>query len=364
VKILAIETSCDETAVSILDCTGELPTPSIKVLGNALLSQIHIHKEYGGVYPMLAKREHEKNLPILLEQALSESLGNSEVVGAPAERVKTDAISQIELLNIDYIAVTAGPGLEPALWAGIVFAEELGQKSGKPVVPVNHMEGHLFSYLFEKREAISLPAIGLLVSGGHTELILVEDFDKFGRLGETRDDAVGEAFDKTARLLGLPYPGGPKISELASISRARGNTNISFPSPMLKSDDFDFSYSGLKTAVLYKVREMGELSPEAKEDVARAFEDAAIEPLIYKTRKAVEKFGAKSLIIGGGVAANKYLQDRLRDLSLELSLDLRLPLPELTTDNAVMIGIAAYVRALTSRIEPSTTITARGNLKL
>jgi N6-L-threonylcarbamoyladenine synthase len=344
VKILAIETSCDETAVSVLDCTGELPTPSIKVLGNALLSQIHIHKEYGGVYPMLAKREHEKNLPILLEQALSESLGNLE--------------------DIDYITVTAGPGLEPALWAGIVFAEELGKKSGKPVVPVNHMEGHLFSYLFEKREPISLPAIGLLVSGGHTELILVEAFDKFSRLGETRDDAVGEAFDKTARLLGLPYPGGPKISELASLSRARGSASLSFPSPMLKSDDFDFSYSGLKTAVLYKVREMGELSPETREDIARAFEDAAIEPLIHKTRKAVEKFGAKSLIVGGGVAANKYLQERLRNLSLELSLDLRLPLPELTTDNAVMIGIAAYVRALTNRIEPSTTITARGNLKL
>jgi N6-L-threonylcarbamoyladenine synthase len=358
VKILAIETSCDETAVSVLDCTGELPTPSIKVLGNALLSQIHIHKEYGGVYPMLAKREHEKNLPILLKQCLKEA-GVDESLNA-----------------IDYIAVTAGPGLEPALWAGIVFAEELGKKSGKPVVPVNHMEGHLFSYLFEKREPISLPAIGLLVSGGHTELVLIEAFDKFRRLGETRDDAVGEAFDKTARLLGLPYPGGPKISEHAEIARKRSASGrdfpdadreqteaLRFPSPMINSDDFDFSYSGLKTAVLYKVREMGELSAEAREDIARAFEDAAIEPLIHKTRRAIEKFDARSLIVGGGVAANKYLQSRLRELSLELSLDLRLPPPELTTDNAVMIGIAAYVRALTNRIELVESIKARGNLK-
>lgn len=345
-KILAIETSCDETAVAVIECTGNLPTPTFRVLGNALYSQIHIHKEYGGVYPMLAKREHEKNLPALLEQCLKE------------------AGEDVENPNIDYIAVTAGPGLEPALWAGIVFAENLGKKWGKPVIPTNHMEGHLFSFLFDKREPLSLPAIGLLVSGGHTELVLVEDFDKFSRIGQTRDDAVGEAFDKTARLLGFPYPGGPKISQMAEISRKRGSeSELRFPSPMISSDDFDFSYSGLKTAVLYKMKELGEIDMETKEDIARAFEDAAIEPLIHKTRRAVEKFGVRSLIVGGGVAANKYLQERLKILAEELSLDLRLPQRELTTDNAVMIGIAAYIRILTNRVESPETIKARGNLK-
>jgi N6-L-threonylcarbamoyladenine synthase len=345
-KILAIETSCDETAVSIVECTGSLPTPDFRVLGNSLLSQIHIHKEYGGVFPMLAKREHEKNLPILLKQCLEEA-GVSE-----------------NLATVDHIAVTAGPGLEPALWAGIVFAQNLGQRTGKPVRPVNHMEGHLFSFLFEKSKPLEFPAIALLVSGGHTELVLVEGFDKYKIIGQTRDDAVGEAFDKTARLLGLPYPGGPKISELASIARKREQTEaFRFPSPMIASDDYDFSYSGLKTAVLYKIKEIGEINMETKEDLARAFEDAAIEPLIVKARKALDAYGAQSLIVGGGVSANKYLQERLMSLSKELSVDLRLPRPELTGDNAVMIAIAAYVRESTGRAG-SGEIKAAGRLEL
>lgn len=331
-----------------MECEGELPTPSFKVLGNSLLSQIHIHKEYGGVYPMLAKREHQKNLPILLEQTLKEA-----------------NLSEDQFDEIDYIAVTAGPGLEPALWAGISFAEELGKKWNKPIIAANHMEGHLFSFLFIKDKPLEFPAIGLLVSGGHTELIDIESFSQYKILGKTRDDAVGEAFDKTARLLGLPYPGGPKISALASISRDRGDEDeFKFTRPMLGSDDFDFSYSGLKTAVLYKTKDLGELDDKTREKLARAFEDAAIEPLIKKTRIACEEKGAKSLIVGGGVSANKYLRENLISLSEELALDLRLPPMELSTDNAVMIGIAAYVNLKTQKAKIPETLKAQGNLLL
>jgi len=356
-KILAIETSCDETAVTILECVGKLPKPEFKVLGNSLMSQIHIHKEYGGVYPMLAKREHIKNLPILFDKTMKES------------RVKME--------DVDYIAVTAGPGLEPALWTGIEFAKNLGEKWRKPVLPINHMEGHLFSFLFEHKTKVEFPAIALLVSGGHTELVLVEDFDKFKIIGRTRDDAVGEAFDKTARLLGLPYPGGPKISALAELSRKRNvfdrefpdvvreqATTFLFPRPMINTKDYDFSYSGLKTSVLYTVKKLGKLSEETKEDIARAFEDAAIEPLVEKARRACDEFGAKSIILGGGVSANKHLQNEIRKVAKENNLNLYQPAKELTTDNAVMIGVAAYIRLLTNQIKSSATISADGNLKL
>lgn len=350
-RILAIETSCDETAIAILECGGELLSPSFRVLGNTLLSQIHIHKEYGGVFPMLAKREHLKNLPIVLAETLKEA-------GEDPENP-----------DIDIIAVTAGPGLEPALWTGIAFAEELAEKWRKPVIPVNHMEGHLFSFLFKQAEPIRFPAIALLVSGGHTELVLLDGFDKLKVIGQTRDDAVGEAFDKAARLLGFPYPGGPKISELAGIARKRSGSTLRkspflFPRPMLNTNDYDFSYSGLKTAVLYAVKKLGELDMETKEDLAQAFEEAAIEPLVLKTRRALEEHGAQTLIVGGGVSANRYLQTGLAVLRDELGVDLRLPLPDLTTDNALMIGIAAYVGILTGRSKPAEAITARGNLPL
>ena len=196
-KILAIETSCDETAIALLNINGPLGKPEIKVLGNTLSSQVALHEKYGGVYPNLAKREHEKNLPILLEQTLKEA-----------------NMSEAELRTIDYIAVTAGPGLEPALWTGITFAEALSKKWCKPVIPVNHMEGHIYSILYNTgpNSKLELPALALLVSGGHTELVHIKDFGLYEIMGRTRDDAVGEAFDKVARMLGLTYPGGSKIS--------------------------------------------------------------------------------------------------------------------------------------------------------
>ncbi|MDO8590334.1 MAG: tRNA (adenosine(37)-N6)-threonylcarbamoyltransferase complex transferase subunit TsaD [bacterium] len=358
-KILAIETSCDETAVALLEIDGALEKPNIKVLGNTLLSQVALHEQYGGVYPNLAKREHQKNLPPLLEETLREACENPE---------KPD---------IDYIAVTNGPGLEPALWVGITFAEALGKKWNKLVVPVNHMEGHVFSVLFESGDALALPALALLVSGGHTELVHVKDFMSYEILGQTRDDAVGEAFDKVARMLGLPYPGGPEISKLAEIARGKVNsetTTFRFPRPMMHSKNLDFSFSGLKTAVLYKLKsENGSTSsPQVgdegfKEDMARAFEDAAVEVLVDKTRRALVELGdgAKTLIVAGGVSANLHLSRELRKLVAEFpDITLKIPPRLLTTDNAIMIGISAFIKISRKPeiLKDKMPITAQGNL--
>lgn len=359
-RVLAIETSCDETAVAILEIEKPLEKPKVKVLGNSLLSQVELHKEYGGVYPNLAKREHEKNLPILLSRTLKE-------VG----------VSQDDP-NLDLIAVTEGPGLEPALWTGINFALELGRKWSKrkftPVIPVNHMEGHIFSTLFDlpEKESLALPALALLVSGGHTELVLVKDFGDYEVIGRTRDDAVGEAFDKVARMLGLPYPGGPEISKQAEISRQeRAQIDLTFPQPMLHSKNLDFSFSGLKTAVLYKLKSENrpDTDIEFKKEVARAFEDAAIGILIEKTRSAFLELRDKTrtLIVAGGVSANLYLRRELEKLAQELQeVRLHLPVRSLTTDNALMIAMAAFIK--TSRepdlLQRQTPIQARGNLDL
>lgn len=352
-KILAIETSCDETAVSLLEITGPQSKPEIKVLGNTLMSQAQMHKEYGGVYPNLAKREHEKNLPKLLEMTLREA---KEDLNKP---------------NIDCIAVTSGPGLEPALWVGISFAEKLGKEWQKPVIPTNHMAGHIYSVLFDdKISELRLPAIALLVSGGHTELVLIKDFGHYEILGRTRDDAVGEAFDKVARMLGLPYPGGPEISHLAKKSRERSPIDtIKLPRPMINSKDLDFSFSGLKTAVLYRIKSENELSEKFKEDMARAFEEAAVETLVAKTRRAIkENEGTiKTLIIGGGVAANIYLLEKAREMKGEFpTVELRIPTRSLATDNAMMIGAAAYINIISNPkiLEEMNPIRASGNLLL
>jgi N6-L-threonylcarbamoyladenine synthase len=350
-KILAIETSCDETAVALLDITGPKESPDIKILANNLLSQIDLHQQYGGVYPNLAKREHQKNLPILLEKTLKEA---GEDQNNP---------------NIDSIAVTAGPGLEPALWVGITIAEELGKRWGKPVIPINHMEGHIFSVLYNIDDAgLKLPALALLVSGGHTELVLVEDFGKYKIIGRTHDDAVGEAFDKVARMLGLPYPGGPEISKLAKRHREIGTESLyKFPRPMIHSKDLNFSFSGLKTAVLYKLKSLENIDSDTRENIAHAFEDAAVDVLIEKTRQAIELHNeVRTLIIAGGVSANRYLQEEAAKLVQKFPhIELKIPDISLSTDNAIMIGIAAYITSHESRVPHSTvSIKATGNLTL
>jgi N6-L-threonylcarbamoyladenine synthase len=385
-KLLAIETSCDETAIAIVEVKKEGKSAKFKILGNEVSSQIDVHKEYGGVFPALAKREHTKNLPIVLMKVLSQA--------------------KLKMEKIEAIAVTTGPGLEPALWTGIVFAKELSQKYKIPIIPVNHMEGHIFSIFPQKGKNFTIdsnkkifPMLSLLVSGGHTELVLVKDWMKYKKIGQTRDDAVGEAFDKVARMLGLPYPGGPEISKLANIERSseifkfsgtrmrededpnHKNLSISLPQiilprPMIYTKDYDFSFSGLKTAVLYLIRDMKEKNPnilddiKTKQQIAKEFEDAVVETLVHKTIKAIEQYKIKTLIVGGGVSANKYLQSEMKKklTSLKksgLETKVFFPTQKLTGDNALMIAVAGYYqyknKKYTTRLE---TIKAKGNLSL
>src|SRR3989344_2984847 len=290
-KILAIETSCDETAVALVNCKGTLRQAQgsklrFKVLKNIVSSQIKIHRPFGGVVPTLAKREHIKNLPKIFKR--------------------------LKIEQADLIAVTVGPGLEPALWAGIEFAKNLAREMKKPLIGANHMEGHLYSNVL-KNIGIDFPAVALVVSGGHTILLHMTSLTKWKKLGETRDDAAGEAFDKVARLLGLPYPGGPEIQKLA----AEGKPVINFPRPILREKSYDFSFSGLKTAVLYYLRD----NPTAsKADVAASFQQAVIDVLVAKSVRAAREYGAESILLCGGVSANKALRMFLQAAAKKLGV--------------------------------------------
>ncbi len=383
-RILAIETSCDETAIAIVETEGTPPSVAFRVLADNTLTQIDIHKAYGGVFPMLAKREHARTLVPLLVKTLTDAgmlrKTSRHVIESPLRKEFEDilerepelfgqfidVIPEIDTPEIDAIAVTQGPGLEPALWVGINFAKALAMIWKKQVIPVNHMEGHLLAPLLKKTEdgtAVAhdaFPAIGLLVSGGHTELVLMDDWRSYTVIGATRDDAVGEAFDKVARVLGLPYPGGPEIARMA----LDGHSGVyTLPRPMLHSPDFDFSFAGLKTAVLYLARDLGTLTEVQKADLALAFEEAAVEVLVAKTLRAVEEYQAHSVIVGGGVSANTRLRETLKQSLKERFPNIELAIPErtLSTDNALMIAIAAYFTAPTSDF---ANLRARGNWKL
>ena len=370
-KILAIETSCDETAISVVGASGGFSRPRFRVLSNVVASQIKLHAKWGGVVPNLAKREHAKNLIPVLEKSLkqaglfekrkrasaisSDKLKKLSVFFEREPELLTrflTFISDIKTPKIDAIAVTVGPGLEPALWMGVNFAKALNEIWGKPIIPVNHMEGHIAAALLTaKPPAVKFPAMALLVSGGHTELVLMRDWLKYKIVGQTRDDAIGEAFDKVARMLELPYPGGPEISKLAE---EKFPAPFTLPRPMINSKDFDFSFSGLKTAVFYKVKELGfeQLHEHPKlifkKEAAYEFQQAAIEVLVFKTIEAAKKYKAKTIILGGGVAANKELRDRLKKAIKENLPDSLFLVPprKFTTDNAAMIGAAARFRAL------------------
>ncbi len=391
-KILAIETSCDETAIAVLDCVGDERSTTFTILGNTLLSQIEIHKEYGGVFPALAKREHAKNLVPILEAALEEAeLLHEDVQVIPAEtrakiseilarepgltKIFFEFVSECEPPAIDAIAVTAGPGLEPALWVGINFAKALALLWQKPLVAVNHMEGHSLSALAQSEgetltiKDVRLPVLALLISGGHTELVSMERWLEYKLVGQTRDDAVGEAFDKVARMLGLPYPGGPEISRLAETVRTSGKlggpaSKFTLPRPMLHDNTCDFSFAGLKTAVLYLLKNRPELTDEEKKHMAHEFENAVADVLWKKTARALEETGAETLVIGGGVSANTHIRRVFTEnMQREYSnVKLCIPSSALTTDNAVMIAIAGFYRAL--RKEFVTDIIANGNLPL
>lgn len=308
-RILGIETSCDETGIALLDSERGL-------LGQALHSQIDMHRAYGGVVPELASRDHIRRVLPLLEDVLT-----SSGLGAT---------------DIDAIAVTAGPGLAGALLVGASIAHALGYALGKPVVDVHHLEGHLLSPLLAE-PAPAFPFVALLVSGGHTQLMRVDGWGRYALLGETLDDAAGEAFDKTAQLLGLSYPGGPAVSRLAEFGVPGA---LKLPRPMLGSGNLDFSFSGLKTAVLTAVRKQTNLCEQGRADIARAFVDAIVDVLAAKSRRALEVTGLQRLVVAGGVGANAQLRQRLIEDAARDGTQVCFPPLALCTDNGAMIALA------------------------
>ena len=338
--ILAIETSCDETALAVVACeqkNGE--APRFFVEAEVVASQIDIHRPFHGVVPSLAKREHLKNLPIVYDQIL--------------QQLEKNLTPNPSSLTPDMIAVTVGPGLEPALWTGINFVKELAEKLHKPLVGANHLEGHLYSNWLPHSQnltsnplsliPIQFPAIALIVSGGHTILLRMDGMKSWEKFGETQDDAAGEAFDKVARMLGLPYPGGPEVERAAALY---GGTEplIDFPRPMLHSKDYNFSFSGLKTAVLYHIQKNLTPYPSSLTPlIAASFQKAAVDVLSAKTMRAAEEFGAQSVLLCGGVAANSALRERLRRETEGRGLHFFVPEMKYNTDNAVMIAAAAYL---------------------
>ncbi|MCK9986057.1 MAG: N6-L-threonylcarbamoyladenine synthase [Azoarcus sp.] len=311
-RVLGIESSCDETGVAVFEVEAGL-------LGHCVHSQIDLHATYGGVVPELASRDHIRRLPALVRQVLAES--------------------GCSLAQIDAIAYTAGPGLAGALLVGASYAEALGMSLGVPVLPVHHLEGHLLSPLLSA-DPPEFPFVALLVSGGHTQLMQVTGVGEYVLLGESLDDAAGEAFDKTAKLIGLGYPGGPQLARLAERGRPG---RFRLPRPMLKSGDLDFSFSGLKTAVL-NVVSGPEWKPEDAADLAADFQDAAVDVLCAKALKALELTGLSRLVVAGGVGANRQLRQRLDVATRRKGWRVYYPEPELCTDNGAMIAFAGARR--------------------
>lgn len=380
-RILSIETSCDETAIALVEVEISNSSIHTKTIQVELFSQIDIHKEFGGVFPIVAKREHAIHLPILLEKILE---NHSETLDSHADD-KQVLLSEIETIlsresdlfektkpllekysipHIDMIAVTEGPGLEPALWVGISFAKALSLYWNIPLIGTNHMKGHIFSVLLNQTQ-IEFPSLALLISGGHTELVEMNSISEFTIIGRTKDDAVGESYDKVARMIGLEYPGGPKIAELAMQARhsGLGSGPITFPRPMLHSPDLDFSFSGLKTAVLYKTREFESLNETIKLHIAHEFEQAVTDVILYKLKKALSQKNYKSLIISGGVIANSYLREQLETFAQNEHIPLLLPKMSDSTDNAQMIAVAGAIEAMRQNPLINKEVKAQGNLQ-
>lgn len=311
-KVLGIETSCDETGVAIYDTDAGL-------LAQSLHSQIDLHAVYGGVVPELASRDHIRRLPLLVRQTLN------------------DAGLGVEAL--DAIAYTAGPGLAGALLVGASVAESMAMAAGIPALPVHHLEGHLLSPLLAAEPPV-FPFVALLVSGGHTQLMAVTGVGAYTLLGESLDDAAGEAFDKTAKLLGLGYPGGPQLAALAGQGVAG---SFKLPRPMLHSGDLDFSFSGLKTAVLNVVSAPG-WQPARAADLAADFQEAVVAVLCAKSIAALKQTGLKALVVAGGVGANRLLRVRLDEVTRRRGARVFYPEPALCTDNGAMIAFAGALR--------------------
>jgi len=351
--IFAIETSCDETAMALVEASGGIIAPRFRLIKDAVLSQMVIHKEFGGVVPNIAKREHLKALPAMIKSFES-----------------IPAFQEAEM-----IAVTIGPGLTPALWTGIEFAKKLGEKTGKKVFAANHIKGHLYSFLLSNPRNLKnmFPLVALVASGGHTILFLLENINSITKLGETRDDAAGECFDKGARLLGLSYPGGPELSRIA----VKGNPlSFNFPRPMVNQKNYDFSFAGLKTALLYQLKDSNKanwkdinqravtnisknLAPDIRADVSASFEKAIVDCLVLKTFRAAKTFGCRSVSLSGGVAANQLLRKEFTREAKKNKMRFLAPEWHFSTDNAAMIAVSSYIENIAG---VSRQLEADGNL--
>ncbi len=343
-ELLAIETSCDETAAAVAEGSGNRLT----ILSSVVSSQIEIHKKYGGVVPEVAAREHVLNILPVIEEALLK-----------AGIKRTEAAKKLSA-----IAVTAGPGLITSLMVGLETAKTLAYVWGLPVVAVNHIEGHLYSNFIDIAST-KFPAVILTVSGGHTQIVVMKSHLQYRSIGETRDDAAGEAFDKAAQLLGLGYPGGPLISKFADKADMKKlqQKAIKLPRPMLDSKDYAFSFSGLKTALLYTIQKDKNYKKFIPE-YCFAFQEAVVDVLVSKTIKASQQYKAKSVMLAGGVAANKRLRERLAEEVKKLRLDFAMPAMKYTTDNAAMIAAAGYFKFKAKKTTPWQKLKVDPNLEI
>ena len=319
-KILAIETSCDETSACVL---GE----KLKVFSNIISTQIPIHAKYNGVVPELASRAHIQNINIVIEQALKQA------------NITFENFDN----KIDYIACTYGPGLAGSLLVGIMAARTLAYIYNKPLIPVNHIEGHIFSACIENK--VKPPFLSVVISGGHTELVIVKDYGKYVFLGGTRDDACGEAFDKAAKILGLAYPGGPVIDKLAELGNAEA---VHFTRPMLKGG-WDFSFSGIKTAVLNYSKKVNIKDKKVINDICAGFRQAVAETIVFKAFEAVNKYKLKNIVLGGGVSSNSLIRKLFQSYGKKNKVKVFLPSPIYCTDNAAMIATVAYYKILKNK---------------
>ncbi len=331
--ILAIESSCDETSIAIVKNGRE-------VLSNVISSQIDTHRVFGGVVPEIASRKHIEVIDLVIDEALEQA--------------------NKKFSDIDAIAVTYGPGLVGALLVGVSYAKSLAYTLKKPLIPVHHIEGHIYANYIEDKD-LKPPFISLVISGGHTHIVYVEDYGKFKILGKTRDDACGEAFDKVARTIGLKYPGGPEIDKLA---KTGDKYAIELPRVMIDTDDYDFSFSGLKSAVLNFVNKSKMTNlPFKNEDLAASFQQAVSDVLVFKTIKACKENNIKILTLAGGVSANSFLRKSMQDACDKEGIKLCVPSLKLCTDNAAMIGCAGYYEFLKGNFA-SLDLNAYPNLKL
>lgn len=323
--VLGIESSCDETGVAIYSGEGGL-------LAHQLYSQIALHAQYGGVVPELASRDHIRKLPLLVNAAIEEA--------------------GITLSELQGIAFTKGPGLIGALMVAATYSQGLGLALNIPILGVNHMEAHLMAVMLEEKKP-SYPFITLLVSGGHTQLVLVKEFGEYELLGESLDDAVGEAFDKTAKIMGLPYPGGPELARLAEQGDA---SRYDFPRPMLNRPGLEFSFSGIKTKALLTIEAA---TPEDYPDIAASFQAALIETIIQKSLRALKMTGVSELVVSGGVGANKHLRAELHRLSEMNGFNVYFPRSEFCTDNGAMVAYLGYERLSRGELDSGSKLLAR-----